>query len=302
LQQILLGSHLGRFSLSTGINFNRDWVDVTDEVLTAVKPQIIPHDQVTNAALIRRELFQATSKLTPNHPEKVMKREIFRRACISQVVLDLHCDSHAIMHAYTHDRLWPQFADLHALLQCKVTLLASDSGGKPFDEACSVPWAKLQDALGSEHIPFGGASMTVELRGESDVYDNLAVQDAHAIFRFLQLRGYVSPSSASITEEALTAAITEGWPLTGVDMIEATAPGILAWRVHAGDIVEAGQLLGEIVNMEDIDQPRVLIIARTGGLIYGMARHKLAVPGDIVIKVAGKEQLSWRKGNLLTAR
>lgn len=84
-------------------------------------------------------------------------------------------------------------------------------------------------------------------------------------------------------------------------MMPATAPGILAWKVKAGDLVEKDQLLGEIVNIEDVDAPRIPIIARTGGLIYGMTSHKLAVPGDICIKVAGTENLEWRKGYLLNA-
>lgn len=85
-------------------------------------------------------------------------------------------------------------------------------------------------------------------------------------------------------------------------MVEATAAGVLAWRVKAGDTVEAGQLLGEIVNIVDPDAERIPITSKTSGLVFGMRRHKLAVPGDIVIKVAGKESLTWRKGNLLTSR
>lgn len=84
-------------------------------------------------------------------------------------------------------------------------------------------------------------------------------------------------------------------------MIEATAPGVLAWKVRAGDMVEKGQLLGEIVNIEDVDAPRISIVARTSGIIFGMHGYKLAVPGDIVVKVAGQENLEWRKGDLLTA-
>jgi hypothetical protein len=34
---VLLGSHIGRFSLSSGTNFNRDWMDVTPGVLAALK-------------------------------------------------------------------------------------------------------------------------------------------------------------------------------------------------------------------------------------------------------------------------
>lgn len=36
------------------------------------------------------------------------------------------------------------------------------------------------------------------------------------------------------------------------------------------------------------------------GIVFGMRSHKLAVPGDIVIKVSGEKPLAWRTGNLLT--
>jgi uncharacterized protein len=90
--------------------------------------------------------------------------------------------------------------------------------------------------------------------------------------------------------------------LTGVDMIAAPVAGIIAWQVKPGDVVSAGQLLGEIVNVEEVDAPRVPIVSQTSGIVYGMRSHKLAWPGETIIKVAGKEPLNWRKGNLLTAK
>ena len=64
--------------------------------------------------------------------------------------------------------------------------------------------------------------------------------------------------------------------------------------------MNAGDVLGEIINVEDVFAPRIAIRSRTDGLVFGMRTQRLAVPGDIVIKVAGKETLSWRTGNLLT--
>jgi predicted deacylase len=126
----------------------------------------------------------------------------------------------------------------------------------------------------------------------------LASGDAQHLYEFLVRRGYIEDASVppltNLAEQI-------GTPLTGVDMIEATVPGVLAWRVGPGDHVENGQLLGEIVNIDDVDAPRTPIYARTSGIVYGMRGYKLSVPGDIVIKVAGRENLEWRKGNLLTA-
>jgi predicted deacylase len=72
--------------------------------------------------------------------------------------------------------------------------------------------------------------------------------------------------------------------------------------VRTGDYVTEGQLLGEVVNIEDVDADRTPIIARNSGLIFGIRPHKLAVPGEIGIKIAGSKTLEWRTGNLLTAR
>lgn len=76
---------------------------------------------------------------------------------------------------------------------------------------------------------------------------------------------------------------------------------MLTWKVKPGDTVEVGQLLGEIVLIEDPYAARVPIVARTSGFVFGMWKEKLARPGEIVIYVAGNQQLNWRVGNLLTA-
>lgn len=84
--------------------------------------------------------------------------------------------------------------------------------------------------------------------------------------------------------------------------LQAPAVGVINWNVKPGDIVESGQVLGEVVNIEDPFAPRTPIRTRTGGIVFGMRSHKLSVPGTIMIKVAGDHPLSWRTGNLLTSR
>ena len=48
-------------------------------------------------------------------------------------------------HMYTHDRLWPEFADLAGELGSEATLLAPDSGGNYFDDSLSCLWAAVAD-------------------------------------------------------------------------------------------------------------------------------------------------------------
>lgn len=141
------------------------------------------------------------------------------------------------------------------------------------------------------------------------MYDDLALGDACALYRFLQRRCVVQWSSQSPANTytsppppIMHPTVRDACPLSGVDMIKPTKMGIVAWRVRPGDEVTEGQLLGEIVDMEYIDEAREPIFTRTSGIVFGMRSHKLVRPGQIIVKVAGTTPLPWRKGNMLTSR
>lgn len=219
LSQRLLGHHMGRFSLGTGVNFNRDWIDVTNTVCEKIKDQLIVGNSAHNVAVIRKTLYEETEKINNLKIENVMKKELFKKASIASVVLDLHCDSEAVMHMYTHDRLWPEMKDLCAALESQCNLIAGWSGGNPFDEACSCPWSTISDRYPEFCIPMACQSATVELRGEVDVFDLLAEKDAVGIYQFLVHRGYVADQNVNLAEKISKYDIP-ATPLTGVDMIE----------------------------------------------------------------------------------
>jgi uncharacterized protein len=82
-------------------------------------------------------------------------------------------------------------------------------------------------------------------------------------------------------------------------MIKAAKCGVVAWRVHPGDEVQAGDLLGEIVDIEDPAAPRLPVVTSTAGIVFGRARKKIVHPGHLLIYVSGEEPLEWRKGYLL---
>jgi predicted deacylase len=73
------------------------------------------------------------------------------------------------MHLYTHERMWPQMADLAALLGSECNLTDAGSGGDCFDESTSMPWMKLADHFHKYPIPLACQAVTVELRGQYDV-------------------------------------------------------------------------------------------------------------------------------------
>jgi predicted deacylase len=82
---------------------------------------------------------------------------------------------------------------------------------------------------------------------------------------------------------------------------QAAICGVVAWSVRPGAIVRNGQLLGEIVNIENPDSERTPVLSHTNGILFSMARSKLVRPGQVIAKVAGNTVLGWRTGNLLTS-
>ena len=142
---------------------------------------------------------------------------------------------------------------LAAELKASPVLTSSGVGAECcFDDVCSnvfyqVHVSSIGAAAGCP-VHMACESCTVELRGSSDVTDALALQDAQAIIRCLQHTGYLSPppSPAGPALAPVPALAREATPLAAVDFVKATAGGVVTWVVGVGDLVEVGQLLGEI--------------------------------------------------------
>ena len=182
LSQHVLGSQLGRFSVESGINFNRDYADVGPAVAARIGDKLCSNSLI-NVELIRVAMIEELATLNIKGGEAGMKKILFEMACTSDIVLDLHCDSDAVMHMYTHSKLWPNLSDLAAELGSEVHLLALQAGGLPFDDACSCPWAYLAERFPSFPIPMACESATIELRGESDVSPCIAMENRICIIR-----------------------------------------------------------------------------------------------------------------------
>lgn len=60
------------------------------------------------------------------------------------------------------------------------------------------------------------------------MYDDLALRDATALFRFLARRGYISPAADSaLMVQETPPLLREASPLVGVDMIKASRAGVV---------------------------------------------------------------------------
>ncbi|MDO9453118.1 MAG: M14 family metallopeptidase [Stagnimonas sp.] len=291
LTQFLQGWHLGRYELDSGANFNRGYPDLFEPVAAAVAEQL-GADAAANVALIREALRAALPRQRPLAENAALKHHLYALSCDADVVLDLHCDYEATMHLYIGTPLWPAAADLSACLQSPVNLLAEDSGGEAFDEANSRLWWRLATRFPQHPIPPACCAATVELRGDRDVSDVLAAQDADGLIAFLTGRGFIDGPLPS-----LPATPPEATQLEAVDSLNAEHPGVLVWSAALGDEVSKDQVIGHLVDPET--GARHAVTARTSGIFFAARGHRWVRPGQWIAKIAGRENLDWRKAGAL---
>lgn len=284
----------GRFDLASGENFNRHYADLSDAVAEALEGRV-GDDAAANLALARGALVRACAALPAPDELASLRKTLLGLAADADLVLDLHCDHEAVLHLYTTPAGWPAFEPLARLLNAPLALLASDSGDRPFDEACSMLWPRLAERLGvPEHqLPGHCLAATVELRGEIDVCHRLAAQDAQALIDFLALQGFIEgPVPAS-----RTTAIPLALPLAGSMPVRAPHAGVLVFLAECGQNLAAGQPLAEVI--DPTSGACTTLSSPVDGLLYARASRRFLPAGATLAKVAGREAL--RHGRLMSA-
>ncbi len=294
LGQSVLGHHEGRFALDDGVNFNRFVPDLTETVARAIEGRL-GDDGAANVRLVRAALAEAAAALTAHEPAADLKRRLLQLAIDADIVLDLHCDSEAVMHLYALTPQAEQAVELGALLGAEAVLLATESGDSPFDEACSTPWLKLAERVAPRPLPLGCFATTVELRGQADTAHALADADADALVAFLARQGFVDGPDAPMMA-ALPAARCEPTPLAGSEPLKAPHAGVVLFHAAPGQRIEAGQCVAEVVCP---DTGRVSpVLATTAGVLYARVATRWATPGARLGKIAGATPI--RTGKLLS--
>jgi predicted deacylase len=292
LTQRVLGSVEGRFDLASGENFNRHYADLFDAVVTRVAGRLTA-DAKDNVALIRAALREAAAALPARSTLESLRRTLLGLSIDADIVLDLHCDSQAVLHLYTETSVWPQVEPLARFLGCEAALLAEVSGDHPFDEACSTLWPRLAARFGAETpIPSACVAVTVELRGEADVAHELAERDAQALVDYLAWQGVIAGGPSG-----LPPARCEATPLAGSMPVSAPHGGVVAYLREPGARVVAGERLADLVEpMTGLVTP---LLSPVDGVFYARETRRFVPAGTSVLRVAGREAL--RSGNLLTA-
>lgn len=291
LGQLLQGAHQGRFEFGSGNNFNRDFTELSEPVAELLEGQL-GDDPRANTRLIRQAMTQALRKLPAAQSElQGLQRLLIGHACTADVVLDLHCDADAALHMYALPQHWPQWRSLAAHLDVRVALLAEDSGGSSFDEACSLPWLRLSRIFPDAEIPLACLATTIELGGQADTGKAEAQAHAEGILAFLAEQGFIGGEWPRAAREAC-----EGMPFEGTELLYAPHPGVVTFLRAAGDLVEVGDPLFEVI--DPLSDQVSTVCAGTAGVLFAIERLRYAQPGFWLAKVAGRTAL--RQGRLLS--
>lgn len=294
LDQFLNEGHSGRYELAGGGNFNRGWPDLHALIAEDVAERL-SDDAAANVAAVRAALLAALEARSPASELEALHLMLARLAADADMVLDLHCDSDSLMHAYLIPAHWPEASDLAAELGCRAVLLADDSGGGAFDECCSTVWTRLARDHPGRPIPAACLAATVELRGRMDVSDDLAAGDARALYRVLQRHGYLAG------EPGEPPPACEATPLEACDVLKAPATGVLSYAVELGESVREGDTVAWLIDpaAKDPARGRREIVARNEGLLLARNMFKYVTAGTTIAKVVGSRPLPWRQSGAL---
>ena len=172
------------------------------------------------------------------------------------------------------------------------TLLATESGDNPFDEACSQTWWQLAAQFPDKPIPLACLSVTVELRGMTDVNHAQAEQDADHIIDFLKYRGAIKGDIPPLPPLLYPAT-----PLAGSEPIITPVSGVVAYLKKPGDWVKKGDVIAEVIN--PISSHVQQLKSGSEGVLYAQENRHFAVAGMRLAKVAGAT--AFRTGKLLSA-
>ncbi len=291
LAQSLQGQPFGRFQMGNGVNFNRQFALPVAALAAQFRDQNLPADDAAAVRAIRAAAVDWLQQGTQQNEAQHLKHILLALAIDADLVLDLHCDNQALMHAYTSPQSVATFLPLMAYCGAQALLTAPVSGGEPFDESCSRLWPELGQLLGRT-LPQACHAITLELRGQTEVSDTLAAQDAAAILAFLQAQGHLAGDAP-----ALPATECHATPLAAVEPLHAATPGVIVFVKETGARIAPGELVAEIV--DPVHGTRSAVRASSAGLLYARTAYRYAQRGMEVARIAGDSIL--RSGALLSA-
>ena len=279
---------LGRQDAESLQNFNRGYPELGRLVADGLEGAL-GTDETANLRTIRRAFRAELARMQPRTDVQELQVGLMSWSCDADYVLDLHCDHFAVMHLYASTARPQVTSWLCQAVGAKLALIEDLSGGNAFDEAHTVPWRHLRARFG-DCVPMGCFSATLEYRGQFDVSDALAVQDAGNLMMFLARIGAIEGCGKASCPDAVHL------PLGGAAEVYAPQGGVVTWETEAGDQVAAGQVLGHVI--DPVSRRRMAVTAPVSGLLFRMELWRSCLRGQSLAHVAGETVV--RSGDLLS--
>ena len=185
----LLGAHIGRYALETGINFNRGFPDLAELAAPKLAGQLGP-DTAANVAAIRAVFQEVLSDLHVKTEIDDLRFTLLKMAADSDLLIDLHCEEDALFAMILGPWCWPGLRDVATIMRPDALLLADSP--PLFDTACSRSWSDLRARFPGVPIPQACLSGTFEMRGVASVDDATAAADAKNLFAALSRTGVIA--------------------------------------------------------------------------------------------------------------
>ncbi|MGE8186237.1 succinylglutamate desuccinylase [Pseudomonas sp. NPDC086278] len=253
--QFCKGRLLGRHHDATGHNFNR-WFD------------------------------RSAAMELPLTNVQEWQKKLVQLAAPADVMLDLHTDDEALPYLYVHRAFGSRGRELAAAMKMDVAIIWDDGSDGSFEETIISPW--LRDGVADQHM-----AATLELRGQGDVSDEFAEQDAVGLYGWLCNYGVI--------DEQVPLA---DWPVEVLEMgqmetILAPQPGVLIFEKELGDFVEEGERFARILRRPGDPASEVVLFAEQAGRLVTRYRDRLIGQGMGVAKFTGTRiSRHWNGGML----
>ncbi|MCX7279652.1 MAG: succinylglutamate desuccinylase/aspartoacylase family protein, partial [Burkholderiales bacterium] len=244
-----------------------------------------------------KKAFQRQMSPRPLDPVAATKWTLLQEAFQHDIVLDLHCDTSGVVHIYAPRGQQERAVQLARSVGARALVLESDVGGKPFDESYLLPWNALR-AAGLVDEDRQGFSCTIELRGQSDVDDAIAYNDALGIIDFLTSEGLLTRDTSATPMDHRE---VDCFPTEGLLHLPSPATGLVVYHKQPGEAVATGELLAEIVLLDaEVGSARVPVRSEIDAVFLVQQSARLVRAGQRIALLAGQKPLPNRtKGALL---
>jgi predicted deacylase len=283
LSDNVLGNQVGREALDGSGNYNRGWPDLGSTVVPLLVGKL-GADEVANRKTIRAGLHTVLDGVAVSNELVSLQIALLREAVDADYVVDIHTELVALAGMVVAPWSLPAMDALIAELAPGVTHVTETP--LLFDFATSKPWHDLAQAYPGAAVPQGCVSATVELRGVTDVNDDLARRDAEAMVHFLCHVGAIEGG-----ERAIPPIAGKKTPHEAVIMHRTPVGGVIAYHQPLGTMVRKGDHIADVIDpaADNPTHARTAITAPREGIVYAYILNHLVRPNDIVVKIAGPE-------------